>query len=877
MIKCIAEIMQAAKGAITKKEAQEIIREIEKRFNAQMPKQDVPLGRRVDLKRDPASMTPQERMILAAEEAFTERVKEKKEAVRRTNLQVQIQNAAQVNIAKLGHGTKGVQEYLIRDVAAKARGIEETLMAELYQGLEPYLTATGHKMTEAQQLEVLQHIMDPDIVKKSLNTKDLTPAESLAVAFRLIENRVHERKNAAGADIAYIPGHFPQSWDANTTRWFGLDFREKLAFRPGALGGSKLRITKLREKAKSAWADEMMKRVDPEKYVDPDTGLQLEPDQLRAVLEGVWTTISSHGLAGLDPAAVGGEASLAQKLAAHRELHFKSAEDFLWANNAFGTQDLFTSMTSGVRRHANEIAMLEALGPNPDAGFKSALVYGQKFGAENNTFGREGSTIAEHIYNELTGRSNHVAEDKFDLVSRVMQGARNMITSAKLGMLPASQIVDLATFNAIARSDGLGMGEGIRAITAMMNPANAADRALARKHGLLASMVINDVALRYGDSRGTDWTSKAADATVTWSGAKYWTDSLRQSFQVLVGSHVAAAHELGFAELDPQFQLMMERNGIDAAAWDIIRSADRVKVGGMEIVTPWTVKQAIPGTGHVSGMTAGAKADMAAERSTLDAAERYAALLAEEAEVAVVHPGMRERALVKWGTRPGELPGEFMRSVFLFKTFSVAMLTKVLPRIVSPAYGPTRSRAEVGANMLIGMMITGALAVQLKEIWKGRNPRDMTDPKFWGAAFMQAGGLGIFGDFAFADANRFGGGFVSTLGGPVAGLIQDVQKLTVGNAQQAIDGKQHRLDGASDLAADSIQFVKNYAPMMNLWYTRLALDHLLFFQAQEAINPGYLQRMKRRTETENKQTWWWSPTDGAPDGGPSLDAAFGGN
>lgn len=878
MIKCIAEIMQAAKGAITKKEAQDIIREIEKRFNAKMPKEDVNLGRRMDIKDDPASMSTQERMVLAAEEAFQAKAKENKETVRRANLQVQVQNAAQVSVARLGHGTKGVQEFLMRDVAAKARGIEETLMAELYQGLEPYMTATGHKMTDAQQLEVLQHIMDPNLLKKQFNPETGTPAEVLARAFRSIEDTVHARKNSAGADIAYIPGHFPQSWDANATRWFGLDFSEKLSFRPKWLAGDGRTIERMREKAKTAWADEMMNRVDRERYLDDSTGQPLNDEQLHLVLEGIWNTIASHGLSGLDPSAVGGEASLAKQLAAHRELHFKTAEDFLWANKEFGSRDLFTSMTANVRRHANEISMLEALGPNPDGGFKNVLAYGKQFGAEKSTFGREGSTLAEMMFNELTGRTNAIAEDKFDLISRTMQGARNMITSAKLGMLPASQIVDLATFHVIARSDGLGMGEGIRAITAMFNPMNGADRALARKHGLLASMVINDVALRYGDSKGAGWTSKAADATVTWSGAKFWTDALRQAFQVLVGSHVAEARELAFGELDPQFRNMLERNQIDSAAWDIIRRAETAPIGGMDIVTPWTVKQAITAemdaTASITG-SAGARAGSMAETNRLHAAERLAALMAEESEVAVLHPSLKDKAYVKWGTRPGEIPGEFMRSIFLFKTFSVATVTRLLPRITSSEFGPARTRAEVGAQLLLGMMVTGALAVQLKEIWKGKNPRDMSDPKFWGAAFMQAGGVGIFGDFAFADANRFGGGFVSTLGGPVAGMVQDVQKLTMGNAQQAIDGKHHRLDGASDFAADSMQFVKNYAPMMNLWYTRLALDHLLFFQAQEAVNPGYLQRMKRRTETENKQTWWWSPTDGAPESGPNLGAAVG--
>jgi hypothetical protein len=750
-------------------------------------------------------------------------------------------------------------------------------MADLYQGLEPYMTATGHKMDAEQQLEVLKFIADADLHRRQ-PAEDASPAELLARKFRMIEDQVHARKNGAGADIGYIPGHFPQAWDANNVRWFGLDFKQKLNFIPGR---NQAVIARMREKARAAWVDYVLPKLDRERYVDETTGQQLTDEQLGVVMGNVWQTIASHGLSGLDPAqATGGTASMAVQLAAHREVHFKDPAEFLEANNAFGTRDLFTSMVSNIRRHSNDIAQLEALGPNPEAGFQSALAYGKQFGAEKSTYGREGSTIAEKIWDEITGRSNLVAEDKFDLIARVMQGARSMIVSAKLGMLPMSQLVDVAGFHAIARSDGLGMGEGYRAIFQMLNPMNAADRTLARKHGLLASMVINDVAMRYGDdTRGVGWTSRAADATITYSGAKYWTDSMIQSFQLLISSHVAEARELAFGELDPQFKLMMERNGITEQHWDIIRSAESAKIGEFETVTPWMVKKASPKeftAGNDLNSHAWAKVMNEQDTIRLEAAERYAALLSEESHVAILHPNKKDQAMIKWGTKPGEIPGEFMRSIFLFKSFSIAMLTKHVPRVFSAEYGPVKSRAEVGAQLLVGMMLTGALAVQLKDIFKGKNPRDMTDPAFWGAAFMQAGGFGIFGDFMLADANRFGGGFVSTVGGPVAGMITDIQKLTAGNAMTAMDGKRHKKGPVEDFAGDAMQFAKNYAPLMNLWYTRLALDHLVFYQIQEAMNPGYLQRMKQRAKRENNQTFWWDPADSAPSTGPSLSEAFGG-
>lgn len=869
MLKCLTEVIKASKGKLTKKEAQEILDQIEARFKAKMPKKGMSEARRIEGQIDPASMSTAERMQLAAEEAFKERLKGKENDVKRSELQVAIVAAGQARVAMNGHGVKGVQEYLLKDLAGQITGEKELLMAELYKGLEPFMFANRGKLSDEQQLKVLTHIMEPDLVKRLAGDLDkATPEERLAYQFRLVENRVINRKKAAGADINYLPGHFPQAWDPNSVRWFGLSLKDKLAYRPESLGGDILKLKRAKARAQENFVNHVLPLIDRTKYTDRETGAPLDDAQVKEVLRDVWATLASHGLAG-NPEAAPGNTSLAKSLEVHREIHFKDPESFLAANNTFGSRDLFTAMVQGINRHATEIAMLEKLGPNSEAGFRSILQYGKSIEGERTTFGREGSTMAEKIFDEITGKVNMIGEDKFELISRVMQGARNMITSAKLGMLPLSQLVDLATFHAIAHSNGFGAGDEIKTIATFLNPRKKIDRDMAKFHGMLAQSVINDVALRYGDaSKGAGWTSKAADATVTWSGAKFWTDSMKQGFQVLTGKHLADSKGKTWGKLDERFRAMLERNLIGEDEWNIIRQSETAEIGGYKVITPVLVSKTVTrDMVPMDGKWKTLDAATASEQLVRQTAAKVAAMMNEEADVAIVSPGHKERAIAKWGTKPGEFPGELMRSMLLFKTFSIAMLTKVLPRIY--AEGSAANRASFAAQLLTGMMVTGALAVQLKEIAKGRNPRDMSDPKFWGAAFMQAGGLGIFGDFAFADANRFGGGPVSSFLGPVAGLGNDIMKLTTGNAQEIAKGQD------THFAAEAIQFTKNYAPAMNLWYTRLALDHLLFFHIQEAANPGYLRRMKHRTMKENNQTFWWNPEDSIPAGMPSMGAAVG--
>jgi hypothetical protein len=41
----------------------------------------------------------------------------------------------------------------------------------------------------------------------------------------------------------------------------------------------------------------------------------------------------------------------------------------------------------------------------------------------------------------------------------------------------------------------------------------------------------------------------------------------------------------------------------------------------------------------------------------------------------------------------------------------------------------------------------------------------------------------------------------------------------------------------------------------------------------EALNPGYLTSMRRRTQREYGQQWWWEPGDVAPERAPDFAKA----
>jgi hypothetical protein len=116
------------------------------------------------------------------------------------------------------------------------------------------------------------------------------------------------------------------------------------------------------------------------------------------------------------------------------------------------------------------------------------------------------------------------------------------------------------------------------------------------------------------------------------------------------------------------------------------------------------------------------------------------------------------------------------------------------------------------------------------------------------AAMVQGGGLGLYGDFLFQKYNRMGGTLSGSMLGPVANVVDTVADLWT------------RIRTGDDVAATAFNAALQNTPFMNLFYTRTALDYLVLYKIQEALNPGFLRRMERRAERENGQTFYLPPT-----------------
>ena len=85
--------------------------------------------------------------------------------------------------------------------------------------------------------------------------------------------------------------------------------------------------------------------------------------------------------------------------------------------------------------------------------------------------------------------------------------------------------------------------------------------------------------------------------------------------------------------------------------------------------------------------------------------------------------------------------------------------------------------------------------------------------------------------------------------GPTASTAEKVYRMMT-TLSDRVTG-----DDRGNLAAQAIGFVARDLLPTNIFYSKLLLDHLVTYQLQEAVDPGFTLRLQRRVERENDQTY----------------------
>lgn len=594
---------------------------------------------------------------------------------------------------------------------------------------------------------------------------------------------------------------------------------------------------------------------------DEDTESIIEGD-LEVHFKKTYGAIVTDGLSELEVTGTQKQnGKLANRHSAAREFIFKDGNSWLAYHDKYGKGDVYGNMLRHIDTMSGEIAMLETLGPNPQQTFNYLRDTVKK---DNPGMGGIKLKFLDQVFAVVSGDVHRAVSSN---LANFMSGTRALLVSAKLGSAFLSSVSDLAFIRSTSAFNGMSSTKVMKRAFKMYNPKNTNDKKMAIRAGLIADAWVDKTKAgnRFTEVTGSadgggvnaatriigkyaDSMAKVSDITMRVSLLAPWTEANRHAFGMEFMGYLADNSSIVYKGLPKPLQKTFKRYGITENDWTVMRNAQLTDVDGSRFLRPEDLANA-----DQLGVTT-------SERNEL--ISKFMQMILTETDYAVPTPDARVQAMTTQGVERGTITGELVRSMTMFKSFPITMITRYAYRAISE-HGAWDKGSYI-ASMFLYTTVMGGAAYQLKEMSKGRDPIDMNTSKFWMAAMMQGGGLGIFGDFIFSDQTRYGNVLGEMLLGPVGGMAGDVMKLSVGNVQTFV-GKEGNLKqkwDAMNLSGDVIRATKNYMPGASLWYTRTAFERLVLEQAQMASDPQAkkkFNRLMKKRKKEYGQEYWWAP------------------
>jgi len=634
------------------------------------------------------------------------------------------------------------------------------------------------------------------------------------------------------------------------------------------------------------WVSDHLKWANRGKYLNED-GTPMNDQQLSDFLGHAWETLATGGLNKLEPGAVAGNGMRANRGSESRQIHYKDAESFIAAQQAYGDKNLLELLIGHIDRASRDISLVESLGPNPNHQMRYWLEEGQKQQMDKalKIPGKKGEQAREaadkqrkrieSLYEEVAGTREPPASAA---IANGFDTYRALNVASRLGSAVLTSVTDQGTLGLTASMNGMPVMQVFANELRMLNPASAADRRLAQRAGLGLNQMIGSLNRWGADGLGTTeavsgriakFSQTAAAKVMQISGMNAITAGAQRAFGATmmdtIGSMTRRFQD--FASMDAADAKRLQAMGVTDADWSVWRLAqpEDWRGAGDEVLTAGSIYR-IPD----AQLTALAQQYKSTPKRLKDmAATKLLGTVLDETNMAIIEPGAREKSFMQGGLQRGTVKGELARSFWQFKSFSIAMMMRHFRRAMAQESG--WGKAGYMAALMASTTVLGGMAIQLGELVMGRDPKNMLDDgalgvpglRFGAAAFLKGGSLGLYGDFLFSDQTQGGQSALAALGGPIAGDIESIFKLKGTAADGNVDSTGGNL----------VRLLKSHTPAANLWYTKAATDHMIFHQLQEYFSPGYMRRMRQRARKEFGQEFWWEPGEMTPDRGPSLGAA----
>ncbi|WP_368762501.1 hypothetical protein [Klebsiella michiganensis] len=712
-------------------------------------------------------------------------------------------------------------------------GSRSSASAEQFQLRSKYLSGLNHDLEQAGVLKYL-----------SSGSNDAEVADAM---WRLGKGESTDGMMKESVKIAEIITKWQESarLDANKA---GAWIRKM----PGYIARQGHDMMKIRAAGFAAWRDAILPKLDKATF----EGVADQNAFLRSVYDGL---ASGVHLASEKPdwmKGFKGSQNVARRASQERVLHFLDGRSWYEYNREFGVGSVREAIYGGLEASARNTGLMRILGTNPEnmvnylADTISADLKGnEKALAAFNDARR--STIKNEMA-EVTGQTNIPGSSA---LARFGSTTRAVDSMLKLGGAMISSFNDLASNALELRYQGKNFMSALtESIQGRLKRYSTEEqKEILSSLGVYADSMRDEILQRFsGDVTLPGKVARLQRQFFRLNGLNWWTDASRNTTATMTSHWLAGNAKSPHATLNPDLKRALDLHGIGEPEWNIYRTMDMKGSEGRTFMTPDGI-DSVPD--DVIAKYVADKNVTVNERSIANArselGDKLRGYILDRVMVAMTEPTARTRALMKQGTQPGTVQGELIRFIGQYKSFTASFMQQALGReVFGRGYTPaplgqsrwgsvSNALFKSGKGEMVGlaqvalwMTFFGYLSMQTKLMLKGQTPRP-ADAKTFLAAAAQGGGLGIFGDFLFGEANRFGNGPITSLAGPVAGSAD--QLVTLFQKARSGDAK----------AGDFFRFTVDHTPFINLFWSRPILNYLFLNQLQESLSPGSLHRYEQ--------------------------------
>lgn len=823
----------------------------------------------VRYKRTEPNLTKDEYIAKAARELATEINAEAERLVRNAKLQISAV-ARSRNLTRhfrdSGVDANSASLRFLDTVNSHVVGLKNTFKSELIDLIKassPKFFGFIENM-EAQRLlvkAICGEKIDPNSTKL-----DIAEIQKAANVWEKWSEENRNRYNRAGGDIGFLEDwRMPQTHSQykiiNARRIVNNGATvnavkasaEFINDKTGGLVGSTLDS----QSNKTAWVEFTFPLLKRSEYLD-DNFQQKSDADIKKMLGDIWETIVSEGDNKLDASTEGPGRGLskANQRRDHRAIHFKDADSRIKYNEMFGQNpSILGTLFDHVDGMARDITLLEDMGPSPTLTVNTVareagilVKQGQK---DAGRVKNPSSMMFNAMWAQLNGTTGTIEGEALASVGRA---ARSMQVFGKLGSATLSSLSDFATYFHSAHFNKIPVLQAAKNLALAMNPTDASDVRFAARAGIVGD-IINSALSRFAEGNlRAGFMDKLASATLKLSLLPKLTDAVRRAASFDTMSRFAEAKNYQWSEIDGWLRTRMENFGLTEELWKAIQLAEPEELKGAKFITK----------NSLLNLTDAQLAQLNMPRERLGKlASDYLSFVMNDAYMASLEPDLYTRAITTAGFKKGTWTGETWTSFMLFKSFPIGMISRHfqrsgdLYRYVKSEDGTgwaIASRVGYAASLIISTTLVAWVGNMFKDIVNGSDIKDPFSTDALMRAFASGGGAGFMGDILVSalDDYKYGHQAVLNLLGPVFSTLLDAYTIF----DKYKDNK--------DIGANVLRLVKGNLPLVNLWYTKQLLNHAVFNQIQEMMNPGYHRRIEQKIRKNQGVGYWWKPTDMLP-------------